>query len=192
MELLDFFEDSSRAYLVTELCEGGDLRARVAARGRLSEGEARRFLRSLLSALRYLHRHGILHRDLKLANLLLTAGGEVKLADFGLASQQLRRREGGGEEEKEEDPIARTAAAVVAAAGPALRGGCIDAADACERLTVCGTPNYMAPEVIGGRAYGAGADRWSLGVVLYTLVVGRPPFQGDEVRPRAPGLAFTY
>ncbi|CAM9212764.1 unnamed protein product, partial [Phaeothamnion confervicola] len=71
VEMLDFFEDDSKVYIVLELCVGGDLYRWLRRRGPASEAEAAAYMGQLLSALAYLHRRGILHRDLKLSNLLL-------------------------------------------------------------------------------------------------------------------------
>lgn len=86
---------------------------------------------------------GILHRDLKLSNILLADTGVVKIIDFGLAVQLLNLEE--------------------------------------ERETLCGTPNYIAPEVIKNKPYGLMTDLWSLGCILYALLTGTPPFECSTV-----------
>lgn len=79
------YESSSEFVLVTEFCEGGDLLDRVNSSGKLSEPEAREYFQQLLSAVQYLHSKGIVHRDVKLDNIFLTASNEIKLGDFGFA-----------------------------------------------------------------------------------------------------------
>ncbi|CAM9403523.1 unnamed protein product, partial [Chrysoparadoxa australica] len=144
VELLDFFEDARFVYLVLEYCAGGDLFKLLKARGSLTEAEAAGFVGQLLSGLSYLHSHGIVHRDLKLSNLLLGADyRRLKISDFGLA----RMLEEGQHE-----------------------------AD-----TMCGTPNYMAPEVASKGPYGLPVDLWAVGCLFYALVAGRAPFQGQKV-----------
>jgi serine/threonine protein kinase len=143
LSLLDAYEDEDAVYLVTELCGRGELLEHVRSRGGLPEHEAAAFAQQLASGLRYLHDNAILHRDIKLANLLLTDAGLLKIADFGLAAT-------------------------------------LEGADS-ERMTMCGTPNYLAPEVAAGRRYGLSADVWSLGVALFTMLTGHPPFQGARV-----------
>lgn len=86
LSLYSYFEDSTNVYLVMELCQQGELYKYIQKRGQpLSENEARGVLKSIVRGLEYLHSHGIIHRDLKLSNLLLTDKMDVKIADFGLA-----------------------------------------------------------------------------------------------------------
>ncbi|CAM9988545.1 unnamed protein product, partial [Sphacelaria rigidula] len=86
VELFDFFEDDRFVYMVLELCGGGDLYRMLRMRGRLREGEAAGYMGQLLAGLAYLHERGIMHRDLKLSNLLLSQDGHrLRIADFGLA-----------------------------------------------------------------------------------------------------------
>lgn len=86
VELLEFFEDERFVYIVLELCGGGDLYRRLRARGPLNEEEAAGYMGQLLAGLAYLHGRRIIHRDLKLSNLLLSKDGRrLRIADFGLA-----------------------------------------------------------------------------------------------------------
>ncbi|CAN0296528.1 unnamed protein product, partial [Discosporangium mesarthrocarpum] len=143
VELIDFFEDARFVYMALELCGGGDLYRHLKTRGPFSEPEAAGFMRQILAGLTYLHSRGILHRDLKLSNLLLSQDGRrLRISDFGLAVM--------------------------------LRDG------QEERHTICGTPNYMAPEV-QDEGYGLSADLWSAGCLVYVMVTGRAPFQGQRV-----------
>eukprot|EP00903_Cladosiphon_okamuranus_P006574 g6422.t1 len=149
VELLEFFEDERFVYLVLQLCGGGDLHRRLRESrrgdggGPLGEREAAGYMGQLLAGLQYLHESGVMHRDLKLSNLLLSEDGRrLRIGDFGLAVKL-----------EEEDS---------------------------ERNTICGTPNYMAPEVQGA-AYGLSADLWSAGCLFYAMVTGGAPFQGRRV-----------
>lgn len=86
VELLDFFEDERFVYMVLELCGGGDLYRRLRMVGPLSEAEAAAYMGQLLAGLVYLHGRKIMHRDLKLSNLLLSHDRRrLRIADFGLA-----------------------------------------------------------------------------------------------------------
>lgn len=114
-------------------------------RKRLHELEVQCYTSQIISALKYLHAHRIIHRDLKLGNLFLNDKMEVKLGDFGLATK-------------------------------------LDF-DGEKKRTICGTPNYIAPEVLegkGGHSYEV--DVWSLGVIIYTLIIGKPPFETSDVK----------
>jgi len=143
-----FFEDDLRVYILLELCASGTLMDLVRRRKRLTEQEARYYLLQIIDGLYYMHDRWIIHRDIKLGNLFLSEKMEIKIGDFGLATQLAYDRE--------------------------------------RKKTICGTPNYIAPEILSSGAEGGGhsfeADVWSIGVVLYTLLIGRPPFETSNVR----------
>ena len=148
LSLYHYFEDDERVYLVMELCAHGEiyslLRRRRESESALSENEARIILRDVVAGLKFLHSHGIIHRDLKLSNILLSEGGQAKIADFGLA--------------------VRT-----------------ESADDARERTICGTPNYLAPEILNKKNYGRGADIWSLGCLLFSFLTGKPPFDSPDL-----------
>jgi eukaryotic-like serine/threonine-protein kinase len=138
-----------RHALVMELVEGKTLHAAL-AKGPLPVSEALSIAIQIADALAEAHRAGILHRDIKSGNVMLTPRGHVKVLDFGLA----KRLESG--------PAA-------APAGPELtREG-----------TTLGTLSYMSPEQLLGKAVDVRSDLFSLGVVLYEMLTGRLPFQGS-------------
>jgi Tol biopolymer transport system component len=142
-------------FLVMEYLEGETLSVRL-ARGRLPVSDALRIASEIASALDQAHRHGIVHRDLKPGNAMLTKGG-AKLLDFGLAKEQP-----GG------------AVDVLATGAPTA------AASLTAQGTILGTVQYMAPEQIEGREADARTDIFALGVVLYEMLTGRPPFEGNS------------
>ncbi|XP_046395457.1 serine/threonine-protein kinase PLK4 [Ischnura elegans] len=145
LELYTFFEDSNYVYLVLELCHNGELQRYLKNSNKIiCEEDACHTIRQVVEGLLYLHSHNILHRDMTLANLLLTKDMQVKIADFGLATQLTRPDE--------------------------------------KHLTMCGTPNYISPEVATRSSHGLEADVWGVGCMLYTLLVGRPPFDTDAVK----------
>ncbi|XP_012235642.1 serine/threonine-protein kinase PLK4 [Linepithema humile] len=146
LELYRYFEDRNYVYLVLELCHNGEFQRFLKTQGAkaLSEENAAHIIRQVVQGLLYLHSHQILHRDLSLSNLLLTRDMQVKIADFGLATQLNKPDE--------------------------------------KHLTMCGTPNYISPEVATRSSHGPEADVWSLGCMLYTLLVGIPPFDTEAVK----------
>lgn len=145
LELYNYFEDNNYVYLVLEICMNGELNRYLKANCKvLTEDEAQHFMRQIVEGMLYLHSHGILHRDLTLANLLLTRNMNVKIADFGLATQLTVPDE--------------------------------------KHFTMCGTPNYISPEIAMRSAHGLEADVWSLGCMLYTFLVGKPPFDTEAVK----------
>ncbi|XP_069479814.1 serine/threonine-protein kinase 33 isoform X2 [Ambystoma mexicanum] len=153
IHLEEVFETPKRMYLVMELCEGGELKEILQRKKHFSESETRYIIHSLASAIAYLHRKDIVHRDLKLENILVkTSDGEkdnemmlnIKVTDFGLAVQ----KGGVGSENMLQ--------------------------------STCGTPIYMAPEVINAHDYSQQCDIWSIGVIMYMLLSGDPPFKGSS------------
>ncbi|XP_037684993.1 serine/threonine-protein kinase PLK4 isoform X2 [Choloepus didactylus] len=145
LELYNYFEDSNYVYLVLEMCHNGEMNRYLKNRMKpFSENEARHFMHQIITGMLYLHSHGILHRDLTLSNLLLTRNMNIKIADFGLATQLKMPHE--------------------------------------KHYTLCGTPNYISPEIATRSAHGLESDIWSLGCMFYTLLIGRPPFDTDTVK----------
>uniref|UniRef100_A0A3Q1CDK0 non-specific serine/threonine protein kinase n=1 Tax=Amphiprion ocellaris TaxID=80972 RepID=A0A3Q1CDK0_AMPOC len=84
--LLETLETENSYYMAMELCAGGDLMDRICERKRLEEREVRRYSRQILSAVHHLHKHGIVHRDLKIENFLLDEHNNIKIVDFGLSN----------------------------------------------------------------------------------------------------------
>lgn len=142
------FESDTHIFIVMELCSYGNLFRYLKQHGPLSEQDASTVIRQLLDALDYLHSRGIVHRDLKLSNILLSCDPSqqlhIKVCDFGLAVQLQHPDE--------------------------------------EHYTLCGTPNYIAPEVASQQAHSYPADLWSVGCLFYSLVVGSPPFEQGDVK----------
>ena len=145
VNFIDYFEDSDNHYILMELCEEQTLLKKVRSMKRLSEREVQRILKQLIDAIIYIHSQQVIHRDLKLDNLFISKGGDIKVGDFGLAYQLKSDHE--------------------------------------KKRTLCGTPNYIAPEVLDckkGHSYEA--DIWSIGVIIYTMLIGRPPFETTNVK----------
>jgi eukaryotic-like serine/threonine-protein kinase len=144
-------EDAGRTYVAMELVAGHPLSERLAA-GRLDPAGAAHYGLQIASALAHAHEKGIVHRDLKGANVMITPEGCAKVLDFGLA----RRWRGA-------DPADTvTQLQTLTAVG-----------------AVVGTLAYMAPEQLRGQAADPRTDVWALGVVLYEMAAGRRPFHGE-------------
>ncbi|KAM8938749.1 serine/threonine-protein kinase 33 [Pelodytes ibericus] len=152
IHLEEVFETPKGVYLVMELCENGELREILQRKQRFSETETKHVIHSLASAIGYLHKKDIVHRDLKLENILVksdrTEGEEmlldIKVTDFGLAVQ----KGGVGSENMLQ--------------------------------ATCGTPSYMAPEIINAHDYSQQCDIWSAGVIMYMLFCGNFPFMANS------------
>ncbi|KAJ0400874.1 hypothetical protein ATCC90586_002576 [Pythium insidiosum] len=145
------YEEQEKIYMILDLCEGGELYDSIVQRGCYSERDAAKIMQQLLSALQALHRHNILHLDIKPENILLSSrdpsDAKIVLTDFGLARMVHGR----------ENPLDNTG-----------------------KTTMAGTIGYIAPEVIASHMYTEAADVFSAGVILFILLVGYPPFFGDS------------
>ncbi|EDV26912.1 uncharacterized protein TRIADDRAFT_49991 [Trichoplax adhaerens] len=149
VKLHEVYETSKQMYLVMELCDGGEILIDLKNRGSYTENQTRTIMKRLASAVAYLDDHNIVHRDLKLANILLKKSGDerslnIKVSDFGLACIVL------------------------------------DQSGYAMMQTTCGTPLYMAPEVINDLGYTRKCDVWSIGVIMYMLLCGEGPFIADD------------
>ncbi|XP_043574117.1 serine/threonine-protein kinase ULK2 isoform X2 [Chiloscyllium plagiosum] len=148
--LYDVQETPTSVHLVMEYCNGGDLADYLQAKGTLSEDTIRVFLQQIAAAMRILHNKGIIHRDLKPQNILLSSVSRKKSHMNGI---RVKIADFG---------FARYLQSNMMAA------------------TLCGSPMYMAPEVIMSQHYDAKADLWSIGTVIFQCLVGRPPFQANS------------
>jgi eukaryotic-like serine/threonine-protein kinase len=149
----DIVREGSVTFLTMELLTGETLAHRLARTGRMSPEDALPLVEQMAAALAAAHEAGVVHRDFKSANVMLSpdarrpGGIRAVVTDFGLAR---RERPARGE-------LSLT-----------------------ETEAVMGTPDYMAPEQIEGRAVSPATDVYALGIVLYEMVTGEPPFQGDS------------
>ncbi|KAJ3079343.1 Serine/threonine-protein kinase par-1 [Quaeritorhiza haematococci] len=138
-------ETEDECYVVMEYAAGGELIDYIAAKKHLTEKEARKYFRQMISALDHCHQAHVVHRDLKLENLLLNNERNLLISDFGL----------GRTFKPDDDELMKT---------------------------FCGTPNYAAVELVSGIPYiGIHSDIWAMGVVLYVMMAGRPPFHGENI-----------
>ena len=144
IRLLEVFESAKYLLIVMEYSDSGDLLKYIKTNGRLEEEKAREFMKNIVYGLSHCHCRSVLHRDVKLDNILLDKDGGVKICDFGV-SKIIKQ----GQLIKEQ----------------------------------CGTPAYIAPEIISDEGYsGYGVDIWSLGVLLYAMLCGTVPFKATNMK----------
>ena len=150
-------EFQGKRFLVLELVEGPTLADRL-RHSPIPEDEALAIAGQIIEAMEYAHERGVIHRDLKPANIKLTADGNVKVLDFGLAKALAGPASTADPAESPTVTIAGTAAGVI-----------------------LGTAAYMSPEQACGKPLDKRTDIWSFGVVLYEMLTRRQPFQRDSV-----------
>lgn len=148
-------EGGGQNFIAMEYVEGRSLSALIPAEG-LRENQVLRYGKQIAEALAHSHDRGVVHRDLKSSNVMVTPEGRIKVLDFGLAKRLAKTA---GEEEAtrtEEDTLTRDG-------------------------SIVGTLAYMSPEALRGELVDARGDVWSFGVLLYEMVAGRLPFQGKNL-----------
>src|SRR3989442_878457 len=155
--------DGSR-FLVLELVEGLTLADRL-KRGQLPIEEALTISKRICEAIEAAHEKGIIHRDLKPANIKVTPDSIVKVLDFGLAKVR--------EAEAQASDLSNSPTLMTARSAPGI---------------ILGTAAYMSPEQAKGQEANRTSDVWAFGCVLYEMLTGRPPFEGDTVSELVPGI----
>ncbi|EHL00717.1 putative protein kinase C-like protein [Glarea lozoyensis 74030] len=123
------------------MLNGGDLMLHI-QRGQFGTKRAQFYAAEVCLALKYFHENGVIYRDLKLDNILLTLDGHIKIADYGLC--------------KEDMWYGSTTS------------------------TFCGTPEFMAPEILLDKKYGRAVDWWAFGVLIYQMLLQQSPFRGED------------
>lgn len=136
------FQTKDRLFFVMEYVNGGDLMFQIQRARKFDENRARFYSAEVTLALQYLHKHGVIYRDLKLDNILLDVDGHCKIADFGMCKEGIK--------------------------------------EGVTTTTFCGTPDYIAPEILQELDYGPSVDWWALGVLMYEMMAGQPPFEADN------------
>ncbi|PKS09300.1 hypothetical protein jhhlp_003914, partial [Lomentospora prolificans] len=135
------FQTETRVYFVMEYVSGGDLMLHI-QRGQFGTKRAQFYAAEVCLALKYFHENGVIYRDLKLDNILLTPEGHIKIGDYGLC--------------KEDMWYGSTTS------------------------TFCGTPEFMAPEILLDKKYGRAVDWWAFGVLIYQMLLQQSPFRGED------------
>ncbi|PHH68530.1 hypothetical protein CDD80_7444 [Ophiocordyceps camponoti-rufipedis] len=188
VRLIDMIETDRYIGIILEYASGGELFDYILNHRYLKDQSARRLFAQLVSGVGYLHKKGIVHRDLKLENLLLDRNRNIIITDFGFANTFDPNEELSEEEElnlTDREFVKRMGLDKVKANGT-RRGDLMQ--------TSCGSPCYAAPElVVSDSLYtGRKVDVWSCGVILYAMLAGYLPFDDDPANPEGDNINLLY
>jgi len=185
--ILDIIHDGGNHFIATEFVDGQTLRQAIND-GRLSLRQKLAVAVQIAEALSVAHEAGIVHRDIKPENVMLRRDGYVKLLDFGIAKLGVGSGEGGGgsgegrerggEREGEKSSVEKEVSRFPFSSTP--HSPLPTAPPATLPSAMMGTVSYMSPEQARGERVDARTDIFSLGVVLYEMVAGRKPFEGED------------
>ncbi|KAI0126784.1 hypothetical protein BJ170DRAFT_418916 [Xylariales sp. AK1849] len=188
VRLHEMSETERQIGIVLEYASGGELFDYILNHRYLKDNAARRLFAQLISGVGYLHKKGIVHRDLKLENLLLDRNRNIIITDFGFANTFDPTDELSEEQElglQDREFVKRTG--LDKTKGNGMRKGDL-------MQTSCGSPCYAAPElVVSDSLYtGRKVDVWSCGVILYAMLAGYLPFDDDPANPEGDNINLLY
>eukprot|EP01137_Pigoraptor_chileana_P013124 Opistho-2@66285 len=186
VQLYFSFQDATSLYLVMEFLSGGDMMTMLIRYDTFSEDTTRFYMAESFLALHSIHRLGFIHRDIKPDNLLLDAKGHIKLSDFGLCtglkkSHQTEYYHDLMNTEGRPKPSAIKTEKKIDMSGKDTRSKALTWKKNRRALaySTVGTPDYIAPEVFKQTGYTKSCDLWSLGCIMYEMLIGYPPFCSD-------------
>ncbi|KAL0583147.1 hypothetical protein ABG067_006914 [Albugo candida] len=189
------FQTRKNLFLVMEYLPGGDLMSLLESVVQLQEDVARTYIAEIAVALNHLHSQNCVHRDLKPDNILLSSTGHIKLTDFGLSEEGICISQDRSDHEDlrecSSNDVRRELSKLTMEARQNSRPSSNQEYDQKLRYksdgeTVhsygrCGTPDYLSPEIILQQPHDSAVDYWALGVILYEMLVGFPPFNDNTV-----------
>lgn len=184
IKLIFAFQSPEKLFIVTEYMCGGEIFYHLRKEGKFTEARTRLYVAEIVLALEHLHQNNIIYRDLKPENILLDKQGHIKLTDFGLSkilkssgshynNNNINNNFHSNSTENNNNISVNNNETSLSSSFASVYS---------RAYTICGTPEYLAPEILNGKGYDRAVDWWSLGVVAYEMLCGYSPYRENKFK----------